>query len=622
MTIQHETSIDDPITFSVITNRFRAIADEMAHVLERSAWTSILALARDFSCAIYDADARQIAIADGCPMQTASLSLVLEALKERYGSDINEGDLFIANDPYSGNVHIGDFVTMAPVFAGGRHLMWVLARGHQMDTGAATPSQADPSYTSVFQEGISIPPYRLIERAVFKEDFFSLYLSNLRYSESVEGDMRAMIGCTEKGRRALVQLFDDYSVDTVTDYANQLIAYSDRRMGEEIRSMPDGVYTAEAWLDDDGVNVRNIPIRVTVTIDDDTVTVDYTGSGPQAQGGVNATEATAQAAGTLPFLYYIDPDIPLNEGCLRHIKVIAPKGTVVNAEYPASTTCATFCPADLMQEVVNRALIQAMPDRVPAGGARSANLQQISGAEDWSGIPWGFLNLNNGGGQGASRGVDGWPLFYTMAGLGGMKIQPIEQLEMLFPVRIERNEVEQDSMGFGEWIGGPGNRFVITPLKGSFNCVTGGDGFANPPFGALGGTAGIGGGQYANNHRTNSRRYMSANAGVVIDGDSEVLVGVSTGGGGFGRPEHRDAEQVRKDVIDGIISWEVARDVFGVALTAEEIPVVEVEATAQLRRSLSERIVAPITPVEADSSTWRATDMRDGDVYLPNPSLF
>lgn len=609
----------DPITFSVILSRFDAIVNEMTRVLEKSAWTSILALAHDYSCGIYDAVPRQVSMYDALPIHTTSLHIAVQEIASAFEGDINPGDVFLFNDPYSGNTHIGDYVTAAPVFSDGRLVFWSVTKGHQMDTGAYIPSSVVSSAADIYQEGITIPPMKMVEAGELREDFFRLLLANLRYSDLVEGDLRAQIGSIEKARQRLEELCEEYGTGVVLEYVDEIIAYASRRTGQEIASMPDGTYEAEGWIDSDGFGTEHIPVKVAVTIAGENVKVDYAGSGPQARGGANGSFATSQAAGAVPFLYYIHPEIPHNHGVIEHVEVSAEEGTICFAKFPASTSVATIVPSDLMQDVVNRAMVAAMPERVPAGGTRCGNIPQFAGeAEDGA---WGFMLFNNAGAGGAAKGNDGWPLWYNQAALGGMKIQPIEQLELLYPVRIERSEIDRDSVGFGQWLGGPGNVCALQPLSGEMVTITFGDAASNPPHGAMGGMQGSGGGQYVEDRESGKRRFVSSSGAFTVDHSREVYVGVSTGGGGWGNPHDRDPEQVRLDVRDGIVSRRAAFEVFGVALSEGADPKIDAKVTATKRAELAAVERPVVEPTVPNASPWLADNMRKGDTYELDPLL-
>src|SRR5581483_1869080 len=486
---------------------------------------------------------------------------------------------------------------------------------------AFLPSSVTAASENVWQEGLTIPPLKLQDRGRLRDDLVELYLSNVRYRELLEGDLLAQLGSIEKGRRRLVDFCDEYGVDEVERYVDEMIAYADRRMSDAVAAMPDGEYIGEGWIDSDGHETEHIPIRVKVTVAGDRIHVDYHGSGPQARGGVNGSYATAQAAGAIPFLHYIDPDIPHNHGCITHIEVEAEEGTICWARFPASTSVATIVPSDMMQDAINKAMAAAVPELVPAGGCRCANIPQFAGIDDRTGESWGAMLFNNSGGSGAVRGFDGWPLWESQAAAGALKAQSIEQIELLYPLLIEQWEIEPDSMGFGQWNGGPGNRFVVRPVAGSAHCITFGDGCANPPHGVLGGTPAIGGGQFVENRATGKRRFAGA-SGHLLVGPDEVWVGVSTGGGGYGNPLDRDPDLVRREVVDGTVTRSAAHDVFGVVLTDDpEEPRLDAEKTERRRAELRATPRPLVDPTTPGAATWIAENMQPGDEFLLNPTV-
>lgn len=612
----------DPVTFSVILNRFDAIVNEMTIVLERSAWTSTIALSHDYSCAIYDAAYRQVSMHDAIPIHTTSMGLMVQTIAEQFAGDIGEGDVFICNDPYSNNTHIGDLLAAIPVFSDRKLVFWSVCRAHHLDVGAIIPAGVSPAPRDVWQEGFTIPPTRLASGHQVHTDILRMIMANVRYSRLIEGDIRAQLGCIERGRERLEELCAEYTPEVVLSYAQAILDYAGRRMAEEVRAIPDGYYEATAWIDTDGYDAFNVPVRVRVNVDGDRVRVDFAGSGEQGTGGVNGTLACAIAAGTIPFMCYIDPDIPHNEGCIEHVEVDVPVGTICCAQYPASTSTATIVPASAMIDAVHKAMIAAIPDRVPAGGARAQNTKTISGERGRDGGPWGLLLLNNSAGFGAVHGADGWPLSYANVVLGCGKVTSIERLELLYPLRVERWEIGTDSMGAGQWIGGPGSVLSVRPTCKEPVVVSGcGDGANNPPHGAMGGCPGIGGGQYVEEVASGARRYLSAAGAVKLAGERERWVGISSGGGGWGRPLKRDVDIVRQDVRDGIVTRAQAEAIYGVVLSQDADPKVDEVATAARRadlRASGEFLVEPQAP---DAATWLDQHMRPGDEYLVNPRL-
>jgi N-methylhydantoinase B len=608
----------DAITFSVLLSRFNSIAYEMTLTLEKTAYSSILSLGRDYSCGIYDAVPRQVCMFEAIPVHTNSMHLVLREIAETFRGTVNEGDVFVCNHPYRANTHIGDLVAAVPVFVEGRHLFWAATRGHQQDVGAFIPGSMPAMARNVWQEGFLIPPLKLAEQGRLRADLVDLYLSNVRYPEMLHGDLLAELASVEKGRIRLVELAEEYSADGLMRYVDAIIDYADRRMSDCVAAIPDGEYDGESWVDSDGAGQLNIPIRARVTVAGDQVLVDFSGSGPQSPTGVNGSYATTHQAAALPFLYYLDADIPKNHGCLQHIDAYAPEGTICNARYPASTAMATATPPNAMYDAINKALAFAIPDLVFGGGARCNNFPEFAGTDPRTGRDWATMLFNPGGGQGAAKGADGWPLCGSQSAMGGLKTLSIEQIELLYPLFVESWEIETDSMGFGTWIGGPGNRMLVRPIGAAIECCSVADGYDNPPHGIVYGTRGSGGGQYVENQSTGKRRFMSAVGFFRIE-TNEVWVGVSTGGGGYGNPLERDPEQVRRDVRDGFVSGESAREVFGVALSGDWDPVLDREATEKLRAPLRSVCRPCVDPLEPGAATWTAETMREQDEYVLNP---
>jgi N-methylhydantoinase B len=613
-----ETGRADPITFSVILNRFNTIAREMTLTLEYSAWTTILAVARDFSCAIYDKHARQVCMLDGLPVHTNSLHCVLQAIASQFENDIYDGDVIVCNDPYSGNTHVADFVTACPIFYKGEHLFWSVTKGHQLDCGAYLPTSIAATAKDVWQEGIAIPPLKLYEKGAPRKDVVRLYLANMRWKEWLKGDLMAQLGSIWTGRRRLLELVDEYGMENVQHYVQMILDYADKRMAAEIRAMPKGTYVGETWVDSDGQGNRDLLIKAAVTIKDEQIEVDFKGSAQQSDGAANASYGVLQAAAGVPILCSIDPDIPHNEGCLRHINAKAPSGTICLAEYPHSTAMATIVPGDAMQDAVWKALAHAVPDRVAAGYARMNCAPFLAGVDNRDGKkqPWGAMFFNGAGGGGACSGADGWPLIMTTAGMGGLKILNVEMSELHHPVLIESMEIEPESMGHGKSIGGPGIRIVVRPVDGPMECHLFGDGQENPPHGVAGGTPGIGGGNYKEERRTGKRTYYSTNGNLEVS-DGEVWVGVSSGGGGYGCAWERDPELVAENVRDGFFSSETARSIYRVALNPAFS--IDIKTTEHLRASAKNLQKHAVTPNTPSASSWRTSVMRDGDEYLLDP---
>jgi N-methylhydantoinase B len=602
----------DPVTFSVVLSRLGSIAREMTASLEHAAMTPLLALCRDYSCCIYDRGARQVAMVDALPIHTNSMRLVLEEIARFFVDDVNDGDVIACNDPYHGNTHIGDLVTACPVFIDGELCFWTATRGHQLDVGAPIPTSDQPWARDVWQEGLILPPIKLYAHGEPRRDVIELYLANVRYRDLLEGDLLAQIGSVWTGARRLRELCDELGVEAVLRYSDHAVEYAARRTAAELATMPAGTYSGEAWLDAASNDVRDVSIGATVTIGCGRVSVAFSGP-PQAASSRNASLAVQQAAGSIPVLTAIDPDIPHNEGCLRQIDVVAPEGSLCHASYPTATASATTIPGDAMQDAVARALACAVPERVAAGSAHWSNTPMLSGNDAESGVRWGHLLLNGGGGGGAALGADGWPLITTPACQGGLKTASVEHTELLYPLRFHEWEIEPESMGLGRWLGGPGIRCSVSPTELPIEFISVTDGLTNPPFGLAGGTPGAGGGSFVT-ERDGQRSFLGSAYRVVLD-KTQIWTGVSSGGGGYGSPLTRDLELVARDVRDGFYSRETALTVFGVVL--REDGNVDRRASdsrrAELRAEQEDRPPVVSLPTEPAASDWRARQMRPRD---------
>ena len=611
----------DPITFSVILNRFNAIAREMTLTLERTSWTSILALSRDFSCAIYDAKARQVCMMDALPVHTNSLHLILRSMVNAFEGNVYDGDVIVSNDPYSGNTHVGDFVTACPIFYEGEHRFWAVTKGHQLDCGAYEATSVAPSAKNVWQEALQLPPIKFYEKGEPRQDVINMYLANVRYKDLLYGDLKAQLGSIWTGKRRMIELIDEYGPEELNHYVEAILDYADRRTSEEIRTIPDGTYVGESWIDSDGMGNTNLTVHAEVTIKDDHVHVDYAGSSPQGAGGANGTQGVMEASSGIPILTAIDPEIPHNDGCLRHISCEAPEGSIVKAKYPAATAMATLTPATQEMEAVWKALAQATPDRTSAGYGSFQCAPSISGIDNRGDEPaeWAAVFFNGASGGGASKNADGWPLTMLSSALGGLKIGSVEVHELLYPLMVDYCQIETDSMGQGKTMGGAGIRVGVQPYGAPMHCYGSGDGAANPPFGVFGGTCGIGGGNYRETLDTGHRDYCSAKGYMQID-PGQIWVGVSSGGGGFGDPLERPADKVCEHVRDEFISFATARDVYGVVLDPVTFQFDE-QGTEKLRAKIAQDLgeVPLIQPTAPDAATWLKENMREGDDYLLDP---
>ena len=448
-----------------------------------------------------------------------------------------------------------------------------------------------------------------------------MYLANVRWRDLLYGDLMAQLGSIWTGKRRLIEVAEQYGNAETERYIEAIFDYADERMAAEIRAIPDGDYEGDAWLDTDGQGGTNVHIHAKVSVKGDKVHVDFTGSAPQTPGANNSSFGVMQAAAGIPIMCMIDPTIPHNDGCLRHISASAPPGSVCNAQHPNSTALATIGPGDTMQAAVWKAMAKAAPERVMGGNSAIHCVPFFSGKDERTKEKhdWGCMFFNGAPAGGASSATDGWPLIMTSAGMGGLKILSVEISELLYPMRIDKQEIATDSMGHGEFIGGPGVEIQITPTGGPMECHMFGDTHANPPFGVMGGTKAIGGGNYKESTKTGKRTYCSSKGHLTIERD-EVWFGFSSGGGGYGDPLKRDPEAVLESIFDGLLSVEAAEQVYGVAIN-KAMMTIDFTKTAELRRKLagSRGSFEVTTPNHPGASDWVKKRLRPGDEYLIDP---
>lgn len=617
----------DPTTFSVVFNALNSVVEEMSLTFEYSAWSSILSQCRDFSCAIYDAATppNALCVFDGLPIHVNAQPVTISVIAAFFGDEIYEGDVIMVNSTYFGSTHIGDLVVACPVFYEGEHLFWAAATGHQMDVGSPFATSVPVQATDIWKEGFQISPIKLEERGRLRKDVLELYLSNMRYRDFIYGDIMSQIGSVKTGRRRLLELLARWQPETLKRFADQVIAYSDRRTAAHISDIPDGIYRSESWVDSDGTGQTNIRVCCEMRVEGSDIFVDFGGSDPQARGGVNSSWATCQNAATTPILACLDPDIPHNQGCLKHITVTAPKGTITNVEWPGATADATIVPADAISDAVWKCLAEAAPEKAVAGYGHIAPNAVTTGYDrriDGEQTPFGVILFNGSSGGGACREYDGWPLMYAPCAIGGLKFVPVEILELHYPLLVHTQEVRADSMGAGRTRGGPGLTFHVEP-RGTpqIDNYPYGDGMFNPPFGVYGGRPGDGGALFRQNN-DGSRTFFSMISYFRVK-EGESWYALSSGGGGYGDPLTRDPELVRDDVRNGFVSAEAAEHDYGVILHRTTFEVDAPTTLALRARLAAERPTEVVAPTTADAGTFYKGLMREGDRFEldPHPPL-
>lgn len=545
----------DPITVSVVWHRLESITREIGAVMAATARSPIFSEAHDFSCFLADADGVVVTQADGLPIHTGCGGTAVRAVLARFGEDVRPGDSFLVNDPYlGGGNHLPDGVIATPVFAGGRLLFFACNRAHQVDIGGGAPGTYNPRATEIFQEGLRIPPLRVVDAWVPRRDALDLVAANSRQPDVLRADLDAMIGSTRIGARRLEELISWLGADATAAYVVELLAAAERRMLAALRRIPDGIYRGADAMNNDCRSEREVWVRATVEVRDGRLLVDFHGSDAEIQAYKNSSLANTMSAVYLAVALLVDPTIPHNEGAYRPIAVRAPLGSVVNPRPPAPVGSCTVHPAIEIIHAVWRALGPALPERSSAGWGKEVRPITTSGP-GWD--PRVVYHSLTAPGAGAVHGRDGFDSLASLVGLGGSYAPSIERWERQYPIRIRRSELQRDAAGAGQWRGGTGQVYEVELLEDSV-CAMRAEGVRTPSgFGVMGGGDGRPGRATADGRDLPQNDVVQLAAGTVIHIEAP-------GGGGWGDPSDRDAALVEAEVADGLLSIGRAREVYGV----------------------------------------------------------
>lgn len=476
----------DASQLEVFRHRCTAIAEEMGAALERSALSSNIQERRDYSCALFDAAGRMIAQAAHIPVHLGAMPRSVEAAIAQC-APLVAGDVVILNDPYNGGTHLPDFTTVSPIYHADRLIGYSATRAHHADVGGITPGSM-PISTSLYQEGIIIPPVLLVAGGVRNDAVFRLITRNSRTQDERRGDLAAQLACHAIAAERVVALLERLGVAAYTELVEDLIAYSRRRMQQTIAAIPPGIYIAEDVLDNDGINPAVIPIRVQVTVAADTLLIDFTGTAPQCAGPLNAPRAVTESAVLYALRLIATEDIPMNAGTAEPLHIVIPAGSVLNPDAPAPVAGGNVETSQRVVDTVLRALGQAIPDRVPAQSAGTMNNWTMGGTRA-DGTPFAYYETL-GGGMGARPTAAGLSAVQTH--MTNTRNTPIEAFERTYPVRVDTLAIRHGSGGAGGYAGGDGIIKTMTFLRpATVSLLT--ERRTVAPAGSRGGSAGAAG---------------------------------------------------------------------------------------------------------------------------------
>jgi N-methylhydantoinase B/oxoprolinase/acetone carboxylase alpha subunit len=475
----------DPIEFEIFKNMFVSIAEEMGMTLCRTGFSPNIKERLDYSCAVYDGTGETLAQGDHMPVHLGAMPLSVRAAIEQV--PMEPGDIVVLNDPFRGGTHLPDITLVSPVFltARGRPSFYVANRAHHSDVGGMSPGSM-PLAREVYQEGLIIPPIKLARRGELVSDVMALILANVRTPDEREGDLTAQIAANRVAEARLRDVIGKYGGRRVSAYSSALQDYTERVLRATIAAIPDGEYRFEDALDDDGFNGTPIAIRVAVRVAGDSAEVDFTGSDPQTDGGVNANFAITLSASLYAFRCLVREDVLYNAGIARPVKVIAPGGTIVNASRPAAVAGGNVETSQRITDVILGALGRALPDRMPAASQGTMNNVTLGGTDPRTGQRFAYYETI-GGGMGARNGLDGISGVHTH--MSNTRNTPVEAIEHYLPVRIRRYGLRQGSGGAGRFRGGEGIVREYEMLTDMAVTVLS-ERRTRPPYGACGGAPG------------------------------------------------------------------------------------------------------------------------------------
>jgi N-methylhydantoinase B len=548
----------DPITITVLQNRLNAIAEEMGEAMLRTAYSQILNSSRDFSIALIDAQCRLVAQADHIPVHVGAMPWATKALAARFPHP-SPGDVYLLNDPYRGGSHLPDLTVFVPAFArvsgpvadGPALIFWSVVRAHHSDIGGATHGAYNPAATEIWHEGLRLPPMRLTENGVLREDLLEMLALNVRHPRDFRGDLAAQIGAARLGEQRLAAVIREFGAETLQASVEAMLDAAERYARRIVSEWADGTYLGEAVLDDDGFDKTNIVVRARVTKQGSDVTVDLTESDPQVTGFVNSSHANSQSAVAMAFAFLLDPGIAKNEGAFRPLKVRLREGTIVWAREGAPVTmCTSHCSNEIIEAIIV-ALAQACPDRTMGGWGRRLRVA-LNGSDPRTGrrFIWHMFQARPGGGGSAAG--DGYSTIGEWHSAGGIKFGSIEVAEVRFPLVFESHEYRPGSAGEGQYRGGTGGEMRLrVEAEGVTRANTAGEGVVH-------GARGINGGRDGARHDYTlmapgaaPRKLKSKEINVAVPTGSVIHV-LSGGGGGWGDPTHRDPAARAADDAEGL----------------------------------------------------------------------
>jgi N-methylhydantoinase B len=510
----------DPVTLSVLASALAGIAEEMGAVLIRGSYSSNIKERRDCSTALFDARGRMVAQAEHIPVHLGAMPEAVTAVMDR---DPAPGDVFAINDPYSGGTHLPDITLVSTVAHDGEIFGYAVTRAHHSDVGGMRPGSMPSDSREIYQEGIIIPPVRLVRGGEYVADVLDLLLANVRTPTLRRGDLRAQIAANNIAEERMNELVERRGKDVVLAAFDEVIQYTERRTREAIRELPDGEHSAEDFMEGDGTTDEDIRIRATVRIEGDAMSISFSGTADAVRGNINCPLPVTRSACYFALRVLLPKDLPANAGTYAPLTIEAPEGSLVNAASPSAVVAGNVETSNRIADTVLAALSGFAPDEVPAQGQGTMNNTIIGGSGNGG---WTYYETI-GGGQGASSRGPGPSAVHV--GMSNTLNTPIEAFELEYPMRVERYELLYGSGGEGEHRGGDGAVRAIKVLEpASLSLLT--ERRRHPPQGTENGEPGRLGRNLLNDEELPSKTSRELEEGDVVTVETP-------GGGGYGRVE-------------------------------------------------------------------------------------
>ncbi|MCG3252353.1 MAG: hydantoinase B/oxoprolinase family protein [Candidatus Heimdallarchaeota archaeon] len=531
----------DVITREVIRGGLEYIAEEMGIILRNAAYSTNIKERMDHSCALFDHEGRMIAQAEHIPVHLGAMPIAVKSIEKKFEGEIYPGDSFILNDPYLGGTHLPDITIITPIFFKDVLAGYSVSRAHHNDIGGMAPGSMPGNATEIFQEGLRIPPIKFVSKGEVSKDILNLIMINSRTPKIRKGDLMAQLSSNWTGEKRLQELITQKGMETYKLAVDDILNYSEKRFLSILSGFPESEAVGKDYMDGDGIEDNLVELVVNVTMTKKHVTFDFTGTSEQVKGAINCPYAV-----TLSGSYYVlraitDPTIPANEGLYRHLSVIVPEGTVLNARSPAAVVGGNVETSQRIVDTLLKAFSKILPDRIPAASQGTMN-NLIIGGTDHSGRSFTFYETIGGGvgGRPTKDGIDGIHSHMT-----NTMNTPIEEIEVRYPLVVEKYALREDSCGNGRFRGGLG---IIRQFRTKVPVVVSvlGERQKIAPWGLAGGEDGKKGVYYIN--KTDGKKIILPGKTTTTVNAEELIVIETPGGGAWGELNKRTEKSINQDI--------------------------------------------------------------------------